>query len=80
MDYSLPIPSLGDLPDLSTKMVLPYCRQMLYHLSRQGNPLTVRAIIYCGNFLKRYEYQTTIAVSIEACRQVKTQQLESDKE
>jgi len=32
----------------------------------------------CGNFLKRWEYQTTLPVSWETCIQVKKQQLEPD--
>ena len=34
----------------------------------------------CGNFLKRWEYQTTLPVSWETCTQVKKQQLEVDME
>ena len=38
-------------------------------------PLTVQITTNCGNFLKRWEYQTTIPVSWETCMWVK-QQLE----
>ena len=31
---------------------------------------------YCGEFLKRWEYQTTLPASFETCMQVKKQQLE----
>ena len=36
--------------------------------------------INCGKFLNRWEYQTTLPVSWEACMQVKKQQLELDME
>ena len=32
----------------------------------------------CGDFLKRWEYQTTLPASGETCMQVKKQQLELD--
>ena len=32
--------------------------------------------VYCGKFLKRWEYQTTLPASWEICMQVKKQQLE----
>ena len=35
---------------------------------------------YCGKFLKRWEYQTTLPTSGEICMQVKKQQLELDVE
>ena len=34
----------------------------------------------CGNFLKRWEYQTILPASWEICMQVKKQQLEPDME
>ena len=34
----------------------------------------------CGNFLKRWEYQTTLAASWEICMKVMKQQLELDME
>ena len=34
----LPFPSPGDLPDPGIEPGLLHCRQMLYHLSHQGNP------------------------------------------
>jgi len=34
----------------------------------------------CGKFFKRWEYQTTLPASCEACMQVKKQQLEPDME
>ena len=34
----------------------------------------------CGNFFKRWEYQTTLPVSKEICMEVKKQQLEPDME
>ena len=36
--------------------------------------------INCGEFLKRWEYQTTLAASWEICMQVKKQHLELDME
>ena len=42
--------------------------------------LTVWITINCGNFLKRWEYQTTWPASWEICMQVKKQQLELDME
>ena len=38
-------------------------------------PLTVWIIINCGEFLKRWEYQTILPVSWETCMRVKKQQL-----
>ena len=43
-------------------------------------PLTVWITTNCGKFLKRWEYQTTLAASGEICTQVKKQQLEPDIE
>ena len=43
-------------------------------------PLTVWTTANCGNFLKRWEYQTTLPASGETCMQVKKQQLEPDME
>ena len=39
-------------------------------------PLTVWITTNCGKFLKRWEYQTTLSASWEACMLVKKQQLE----
>ena len=44
------------------------------------NPLTMLITINCGNFWKRYEYQTTWPASWEMCMQVRKQQLELDME
>ena len=41
-------------------------------------PLTVWITTNCGKFLKRWEYQTTLPASWEACKQVRKQQLEPD--
>ena len=41
-------------------------------------PLTVWMTMYCGKFVKRWEYQTTLPASWEICMQVKKQQLELD--
>ena len=35
---------------------------------------------FCGKFLERWEYQTTLPASWEICLQVKKQQLELDME
>ena len=43
-------------------------------------PFTVCITTSCGKFLMRWEYQTTLPVSWEACMQVKKQQLEPDME
>ena len=43
-------------------------------------PLTVWITTSCGNFLKRWEYQTTLPASWEICMQVKKKQLELDME
>ena len=37
-------------------------------------------LVICGKFLKRWEYQTNLPASFEACMQVKKQQLEPDME
>ena len=42
--------------------------------------LTVWITINCEQFLKRWEYQTTLPVSREICTQVKKQKLEMDIE
>ena len=43
-------------------------------------PLTVWITTNCGQFLKRWEYQTTWPASWETCMQVRKQQLELDME
>ena len=43
-------------------------------------PLTVWITTNCGNFWKRWEYQTTWSASWEICMQVKKKQLELDIE
>ena len=43
-------------------------------------PLTVWITTNCGEFFKRWEYQTTLPASWEICMQVKKQQLEPDME
>ena len=43
-------------------------------------PLTVWITINCGQFWKRWEYQTTWPASWETCMQVRKQQLELDME
>ena len=42
--------------------------------------LTVWITAYCGKFLKRWEYQSTLLTSWETHKQVKKQQLELDME
>ena len=42
--------------------------------------LTVWITTNCGEFFKRWEYQTTSPASLEICMQVKKQQLELDME
>ena len=43
-------------------------------------PLTVWITINCGQFWKRWEYQTTWPASWEICMQVRKQELELDME
>ena len=43
-------------------------------------PLTLWITINCGQFWKRWEYQTTWSASWEICMQVRKQQLELDME
>ena len=45
-----------------------------------SKPLTVWITTNCGKFFKRWEYQTTLPVSWEICKQVNKQQLELDME
>ena len=45
-----------------------------------SKPLTVWIKKNCGEFSKRWEYQTTLPASWEICMQVKKQQLEPDME
>ena len=54
----------------------PYTSALLTMLK----PLIVWITMNCGKFLKRWEYQTSLAVSWETCMQVKKQQLEPDVE
>ena len=49
-------------------------------LLTMAKPLTVWIMINCGNFFKRWEYQTTLPASQEICMKVKKQQLELDME
>ena len=49
-------------------------------LSTMPMPLTVWITIHCGEFFKRWEYQTTWSASWEICMQVRNQQLELDVE
>ena len=44
------------------------------------NPLTTWITTNCGQFFKRWEYQTTWPASWETCMQVRKQQLELDME
>ena len=43
-------------------------------------PLTMWIKTNCGQFFKKWEYQTTLSASWEICMQVKKQQLELDME
>ena len=47
---------------------------------RYAKALTVWITKNCGKFLKRWEYQTTLPASWEACMQVKKQWLDPDME
>ena len=38
------------------------------------------SMLNCGDFFKRWEYQTTLPISQETCFQVKKQQIEPDME
>ena len=49
-------------------------------LLTMSNPLTVWITLNCGNFWKRWEYQTTWPASWETYMQVRKQQLELDME
>ena len=49
-------------------------------LSTNLKPSLLWIITNYGKFLRRWEYQTTLPVSWEACMQIKKQQLESDME
>ena len=49
-------------------------------LLTMSKPLTVWITINCGQFWKRWEYQTTWPASWEICMQVRKQQLELDME
>ena len=50
------------------------------HLLITLKPLTLWVTTNCGKFLKRFESQTTLPASWDACIQVKKQQLELDME
>ena len=47
----------------------------IFALLNMQKPLTVWITTNCGNFLKRWEYQTTWPASWEICMQVRKQQL-----
>ena len=49
-------------------------------LSTMLKPLTVWITVNCGEFWKRWEYQTTWPASWEICMQVRKQRLELDME
>ena len=49
-------------------------------LLTMSNPLTVWITLNCGNFWKRWEYQTTWPASWETYMQVRKEQLELDME
>ena len=49
-------------------------------LLTMSKPLTVWITRNCGQFWKRWEYQTTWSASWEICMQVRKQQLELDME
>ena len=51
-----------------------------FALSATPKPLAVWITTNCGKFFKRWEYQTILPASWEACMQVKKQQLELDME
>ena len=56
-DWSgLPFSSPGDLPDPGSSLRLLHCRQILYHLSHLGSPLTVWIITNPGKLLERWGY------------------------
>ena len=61
----------------SSKKQEKTCTSALLSTSK---PLTVWITTNCGKFLKRWEYQTTLAASWEIYMQVKKQQLELDME
>ena len=42
-----PFPSPGDLPGQESNPGLPYCRQILYHLSHQGSPSSKESTCQC---------------------------------
>ena len=55
-------------------------RTSTFALLTMPKPLTMWITKTCGNFLKRWEYQTTWPASWEICMQVRKQQLELDME
>ena len=61
-------------------MVNSYIIKIESTLLTMPKPLTVWITTNCGNFFKRWEYQTTWPASWEICMQVRKQQLELDME
>ena len=51
-----------------------------FHFMTVLKLLTMWLTTNCGKFLKRWEYQTTLPVSVKICMQVKKQQLEPGME
>ena len=49
----LPFPSPGDLPDQESNPDLLHCRQILYHLSHQGNPSLIKGFTILFIFSKK---------------------------
>ena len=65
--------SVGSLKEHESSRKTP-----TFALLTMPKPLIVWITINSGTFLKRCEYQTTLAASWEICMQVKKQQLELD--
>ena len=72
----VPLPS----PNMLSRLVITFSRKPYTSLLAIPKHLTVWITTNCGEFLKRWEYQTTLPASWEICVQVNKQQLEPDME
>ena len=64
----------------SIRWIIEKAREFQKNIYFYAKPLNVWITTNCGNFLQRWEYQTTLSASWEISAQVKKQELEPDLE
>ena len=62
------------------RWIIEKAREFQKNIYFYAKPLNVWITTNCGNFLQRWEYQTTLSASWEISAQVKKQELEPDLE